>query len=355
MKRTSALFAATAMALSAVMINTPALAAGLPAVTALSLALASQIEEDRFFVRWLSTNDPQPAVRSAARAALASDATVVTFLATGYEAALLRAEQTRQRQTAYTQRTVASHAPQYYPRVHAAGLRALSGSYDELNTFVLTGYAAALELDRRDIADDRNRADLVRQDDRTLVAGLRDNDPGAQVRAWAGRAVAPGASDADVAEFLSYGWVSASGLDLQTHRRQLADAELAWRSAIRGLVVDAQEAERKAREAADEARELARETAARAWARVGTETGPARVAWADAEQVALRQADIWQQVSVTAAGASSPNWLNIAGSAQGTREQWLAELQNAAAQASSWNALHRSALLAETEMRSPEA
>jgi hypothetical protein len=308
-----------------------------------------QAEAERFFVRWLSTNDPRATVRSAARGALLSG-TVTQFLDSGYAAAMLRAEQTLARNVSYTERMVATHLEQYYPWVNAAGRRALVGTEAELEEFVRTGYAAALERDRKGLADDKLRADLVKQTDRGYVAILRDNDPGAQVRAWAGRAVAPGTTDTDVAEFLNYGWVSAAGLDMQTFRRQCANADTQWLVESRRLVTGAEAAEKAARGAADEAREQLRAAAARAWATAGAQTGPARVAWAEAEQVALRQAETWLQISVAAAGAASPHWQTIAGTAQGTREQWLAEQQNAMRLAASWEALYQRAIKAEAAL-----
>jgi hypothetical protein len=319
---------------------------------AAEIPMPEQAEAERFFVRWLSTNSERAAVRSAARAALSSGgaAEITAFLDTGYAAAVARSEQTVARQLAYAQRMVATHSIQYYPRVNAAGRRALTGTDVELNEFVTVGYAVALELDRQGIADDKLRADLVEQADRAFVVSLRDNDPGPQVRAWAARAVAPGTTDADLAEFLNYGWVSAAGLDLQSYRRRVADADQQWLVQSRRLVTEAQAAESAARGAAAEAQAQLRAAAARAWGEAGVQTSPARVAWADAEQVALRQAEVWLQVSIAAAGATSPHWQTIADSALGTREQWLAEQRHAAEQASVWNALYRQAIEAEAAL-----
>ena len=311
---------------------------------------------DRLFVRWLSTDDPRPAVRSAARSALlssAGDAAIADFLNVGWDAAITRAEQARTRNVDFTTRMVGTHPAQFYPRVNAAGRRALAGTDAQLDEFVRTGYAKALELDRKDIADDAAQAGQVRQEDRVFVARLSTDDPGAQVRAWAGRAVAAGTTDADVAEFFVYGWVSASGLDMQMFRTRIADADRQWRVQSRRLVAEAQAAEKAARETAGEAQAQLRAAAARAWAAVGAQTGPARVAWADAEQVALRQADTWLLVSQAAGTATSSNWQAIAGAAPATRAGWLSEQQNTAAQASSWTALYQQALAAEAAMSAP--
>jgi hypothetical protein len=59
------------------------------------------------------------------------------------------------------------------------------------------------------------------------------------------------------------------------------------------------------------------------------------------------------QISVAAAGATSPHWQVIAGTALGTRDQWLAEQQHAAEQAAAWNLLYRQALEAEAALNTP--
>ncbi|MEU4157711.1 hypothetical protein [Actinoplanes sp. NPDC026670] len=326
------------------------------AVTTLS---AEQQEAERFFVRWLSAYEERAAVRSAARSALLTGETaeekvaaVTEFLDTGYTAAMDRAQTSLDRQITYAQRMVATHPARTYPRVNAAGRRALAGSEVELDEFARTGYAVALAFDRQGIADDKLRADLVKQDDRDFVALLRDNDPGAQVQAWALRALASG-TDADVAEFLNYGWASAAGLDTQTYRRQCAEADKAFLLKSRELVAAAQTAEQKALGAAGEAKEQLRAAAARDWADVAAHTSKPRVAWAEAEQVALQQAETWLQIALRAAGTTSPNWQNIAGTAQSTRDQWLTAQQTAAEQAASWAVLYQRALEAEAALLTP--
>ncbi|WP_328461679.1 hypothetical protein OHA21_33250 [Actinoplanes sp. NBC_00393] len=348
MKRRSVLFAAAAMTLAAVPYAGPAWAAE---------PLTELEEAERFFVRWLSVHDERALVRSAARAALAPGdvASITNFLAIegGYDKAMERAATTLARHISYTQRMVNTHPVQYYPWVNNAGRRALIGSEAELAYFVNTGYQENLARDKQGIADDKLRADLVKQADRDYVIFLSENDPGDQVRAWAGRAVAEGTTDKDVAEFLNYGWVSASKLDTQTFRRQCADADKAWLVTSRGLVKAAEDAELKARNAADEAKAQLRAAAAREWALVGAQTSAPRVAWANAEQVALQQAEVWLQISIAAASATSPHWQTIAGTSLGTREEWLKEQQAAAEQAASWLALFDKAVKAEAALLDP--
>ncbi|MGK5680084.1 hypothetical protein [Actinoplanes sp. URMC 104] len=317
----------------------------------------NEAEANRLFVRWISTDDPRSAVRSAARSALLSsrgDAAITDFINTGWDAAIARAAQNKTRNINFITRMVNTHPAQYYPRVNASGRRALlNGTDDVLERWVNTDYAVALAADQKDIDDDEQAADLVRQQDRDYITVLSTEDPGAQVRAWAGRAVAPGTTDADVVEFFRYGWVSASQLDMQTFRNRIADENRRWLVQSQRLVAEAQAAEKAARETAGEAQAQMRAAAARAWAAVGAQTGPARVAWADAEQVALRQAETWLQVFLAANTATSTNWETIAGSSQATREEWEAERLNASTQAATWAALYRQAVEAEAALSEP--
>jgi hypothetical protein len=352
--RPSALAALAAVA--ALAVPAPALAA-VPFRATAALTDYDPAEADRFFVRWLSTEDERLAVRSAARGALLAgtgDTAVQDFLTTGWDTAISRAAQTHARNTDFATRMVATHAVAYYPWVNAAGRHALAGTEAQLQEFVSTGYAKALDLDRRAIAYDNGQAQLVRQDDRDFVTRLGLDDPGPQVRAWAARAVGPGTTDADVVEFFRYGWVSASGLDLQMFHTRLADDDRRWRLTAQRLVAEAQAAEKAARETAGEAQAQLRAAAARAWADVGDRTGPARVAWADAEQTALHQAETWLLVSQTAAAATtSTNWTTIAGTAPAARADWLAEQQTASTQASTWTALYERARAAEAALSEP--
>lgn len=360
-KRVMALALATAI--STLVVPGPAQAVPIPIVTsdtASDQAASDQAAADWMFVKWLSVEEPRPAVRSAARGALLSDASdaITAFIASGYPDAIDRAETARQRNVDFTTRMVGTHAPEYYPRVNAAGRWALAAGNDQqLANFVATDYKAALARDLADLEHDGEQAAAIRLQDRVFVTRLHDEDPGEQVQAWAGRAVADGTTDADVVEFLRYGWVSASGLDRQKYRSRLADQDQHWRALMSRLLPAAEAAEKAARETAGEAQAQAqaRAVAARAWGEVSAEAGPARTAWAAAEQVALRQADTWLAVQQAAATANSSNWLEIAGSAQGTQAAWAAERENAALQASSWTALYQQALAAEAAMTDPTA
>jgi hypothetical protein len=346
------------MTLAATGVSRPALAAELTATSTVDPLTPEQAAAEKFFVQWLMLNDSYEAVRSAARSAfLGGTAAITKFLAFGggWDAARTRGETALARNISWTERTVRSHLPQYYPRVNAAGRRALEdGSEKAVNEFVKTGYATNLDLDKQGIADDKLRADLILQDDRNFVVMLSEADPGEQVRAWATRAVEPG-TDAAIAEFLNYGWTSAAGLDVQTFHRQCADADRKWLATSNGLVVDAQAAEAAARGLEGEAKKQKLAAAARLWAQVGAQTGPPRLAWAEAEQFAVRLAETWLEVTATAAASTNPNWQTIAGTSQGTRDRWLAEQRHAAEQAKHWLALLEKAVKAETELSKPAA
>jgi hypothetical protein len=191
------------------------------------------------------------------------------------------------------------------------------------------------------------------QADRDFVAVLRDSDPGAQVRVGAGYALRTGATDADLVEFFAYGWNSSARLDLELHQAAIADSDVRWRATINRLVIDAQAAEKAAREAQGEAAAAARAAAATAWRKVGDDTTPARSAWQQAEDVAAAQAASWQAIALAAAGAESVNWESIAKSSVATEAAWNTERETAAEQARYWNALLGQARAAELEMTDP--
>jgi hypothetical protein len=150
---------------------------------------SDEAASDRFFVEWLSIEDPRSEVRSAARIALESnDAAVITeFLNVGWDAAIALAAQNRARYRDFATRMVDTHSAESYPRVNAAGLRALAGTAEQLEEFALTGYAKALERDLKDLKDDEDQAAKILQENRDYVTKLSLDDPGAEVRAWADR------------------------------------------------------------------------------------------------------------------------------------------------------------------------
>jgi hypothetical protein len=322
-----------------------------PAAAAAADVQLDQATEDRDFVRWLSIHDPRAAVRSPARAALlhSTGAVAITaFLDAGYRAAGDRAQQTRLRQTDYATRMLGTHPVQYYPWVNAGARRALSGTEAELAEFTQAGYAAALQKDLGKVPYDDGAAQVV-QHDRDYLADLATTDASDRVRTRAAAAQ----TDAEVAEFLRRGWLSAAGIDGESFRGQYVGDEWVWWHEARERLTRAQADDQAAREATGEAQGPARAVAAQAWAAVSAYALPARQAWADREKAAQTLADAWLQTSGTAAAVQSPLWAEIAGKAPAVRKQWLSEKSDAAERAAWWTDLYQHALTAEAEWNTP--
>jgi hypothetical protein len=317
-------------------------------------AAADQHSANWSRTRVYASYDPRSSVRAAAWGALVSadvDAAVDRFIATGYDYAKARAALNDARNTDFARRVLATHTAEFAPEVHAAAQFALNSRYAaDREAFARTGYEAAKARDRQARETTGAQAAALEQFDRDFVALLRDTDPGAQVRASAGFALRPAATDADLVEFFTYDWTNAASLDMDAYRIRVSDEDMRWRAGLAGLVSAAQTAEEAARAAAGEAAEQARAVAARAWADVATQTGAPRVLWADAEQVAAAQAANWQRVAAAAGGATGLNWQVIVGSAGTTAESWATEREQAAEQAAYWSDLLADALAGEQRM-----
>ncbi len=319
-------------------------------------AAVDRAAADRAFVRFIAGRHPQQTVRAAAWLALTSsspDAAVAQFLNSGYESARTRAAARNAQNLDFAKRILATHTAEYAPEVNAAAKRAVNGTNADREVFSRTGYTEAAARDRQVREAAGKHAAALVQADRDYVAVLRDSDPGAQVRVGAAWALRAGATDADLIEFFAYGWASSARLDLEAHQSAIADSDVRWRRTANRLVVEAQAAEKAAREAQGEAAAAARAQAASAWRAVGNEATPARSAWADAEQVAANQAATWQAIALAAAGAESVNWESIADSSVTTEAAWNTERGTAAEQARYWTALLEQARAAELEMTDP--
>jgi hypothetical protein len=345
-KRRGILAAVAAVAVSAAVVPSPALAA--KAATAVTRArqsadlpaaptlVADQAMADREFVRWLSVHDPRAFVRSAARSAQLSGrpAAIAEFLASGYESAERLASDIRARHLDYANRMASTHAAQFYPWVNAAARRAAIGTDAELAEFSSAGYAAALAKDRAKVPYDDGAA-LVTPADRVVVADLSVNDPGAAVRERAAGVV----TDAEVAEFLRYGWVSAAGIDSDRFRAQyVAEERVLW-SAAKDAVLGAL--------AADQTE------AAQAWTAVSTHFADEPAGWTGRERFARDRADAWAQILVTAAASPSPLWASLAARGAAVRKQWAAEATHAAERAVWWTDLIGYAAAAAAELSGP--
>jgi hypothetical protein len=308
---------------------------------------------NRVFVRLVAGSHPQELVRADAWMALISedgDAAVDEFVDTGLSDAVRRADEVDEQHADFARRVLATFTQEFSPEVHAAAQHAVNGGDSDRAEFVLTGFAAAQDRDRRVRAAEGSLARALVAEDRAFVRNLAATDPGPQVRAAATWATRTGATDDDLVAFFADGWTHAAVLDLESHRRQEFESDARWRATVRRLLTDAEDAERAALGAAEEVREQARAAAARAWRAAGESTGPARTAWAEAEQIALRQAANWRAVAAAAAAATGPNWNAIAGVAGRTQSTWTAEREWAAEQAEAWNALLAKAIDGETRM-----
>ncbi len=349
MKRRDVFLAVAAVAASALAAPSPALAAqaatavaqaqlaaGLPATPNL---VANPAAADRDFVRWLSVHDPREAVRSAAQAATTSGGGATAFLTSGYASAVDQAAQTRVHQLDYAKRMATVHPAQSYPWVNAAARRAVNGTDAELAEFAGAGYAAALTKDNAKVPYDDGAAQVT-PDDRGFVEDLAVLDPSAAVRERAANV----ATDADMAEFLRYGWLSAAGKDVDAFRAQyVADEWSRWREA-RQATLTAVAVDQAARAGA-----ASPVDAIQAWDAVRTRFARQPAGWAERERFARGRVDAWNRNSVTIGDSTSPLWAALATGGSAFRTQWISEVTGAAEQADWWNHLIQHAYAAATE------
>jgi hypothetical protein len=335
----------------------PAASASTASTSDSSASAAGPAATARKLVRRLAGKDPRAAVRADAWVAWAdeNDDVVFEFLDFGLAAAEQRAAETASADADFCRRVLLTYTAAYAPEVNAAAQRALAGTDSDRDLFVRTGFAAAQQRDRLAREADGSQQEALAEADRQYVRTLATHDPGAQVRAAAAWATRPESTDADVVEFFAYGWATGAELDLEAHRLRDAEQEARWLATVRRLVADAQEAERAALEASGEIEVQLRDAAARAWQRVGEQTGAPRVAWADAAQVARDQAANWAAVAAAAQAATGPNWQAVRDAADPTRAAWAAEQDWAAGQAGFWADLLAQAADGETRMRNPAA
>ncbi|WP_199752793.1 hypothetical protein [Actinoplanes sp. ATCC 53533] len=348
--RKRALAAALAAVTLAGAFGTAGPASAYPSVVVAVAPVVVDDAAEREFLLWLAQSDERAMVRSTAWSALLSDEgypAIQRFFDSEYDYAEQLSASSRTRNKDFVAYVLATCVPTYAREVCVAAQRASRGTDADREAFVRTGYAGAKERDRRVREAAGKEAAALVEADRAVVAVLRDSDPGAQVRAAAAWALRPGSVDGDVVEFFAYGWAHAAGLDVRAYRTQLAADEVAWRRTVNRLIAEAQAAELAARAAAGEAAAQARRAAAQAWATVADNTGPARVAWQRAEQVALAQAETWRQVAAAAAANQSPNWTPVLGTADTMGRQWTVERDQVSVQSAYWTGLYQRALAAE--------
>lgn len=321
-KRRQVLVAAAGVVAGALAVPSRALAAPRPPTLVADPAAA-----DGDFVRWLSVHDPRAAVRAAAEAAVTGGA--AAFVATGYASALSQAAETRAYDLDFANRTAIEHPAQSYPWVNAAARRAANGTDAELAAFRATGYAAALADDDAHVPYDDGAA-LVSPEEFDLVRSIRHIDTGPTVLERS----AVVRTDADVAEFLRHGWLSAARIDVDTFRAQyVADEWDRWREA-RYRVPRAVSLDRAAREGTADPY-----AAMRAWDEVFVRFARQPSGWAERERFVRPRADDWLRISYTAADRKSPLWAPLTVEAPAIRSQWLGELTGATQRGAWWSEL----------------
>jgi hypothetical protein len=324
-QRRRILLPAAAIAVSALVAPVAATAAETKPVL-----VADPAGAERDFVRWLSVHDPRPVVRETAQPTLTGgDAT--TFLAAGYTAAADRAARERAWQLDFADRTAAAYPARTHPWVHAAARRAAAGTDDELAGFAAGGFTAALAQDDAGRPYD-DGAGQVTPDDRALVADLGHRDPNLTVRHRA----ADVRTDAEVAEFLRHGWLSAARLDLDAFRAEYVAGEWAGWDEARYHIGVAVTADRQARQGT--APPIAAVTA---WRTVGTRAVKKPAIWTERERYAQGRADTWTRTALTATASPSPLRAALATDAPAVHAGWIAEARHAADQRTWWQTLIR--------------
>jgi hypothetical protein len=337
-KRRGVLLAVAAAAAGALAGPSPTLAAAAPDL------VANPAAADRDFVRWLSVRDPRAEVGSAALAAL-NGGTVTAFLTSGYASAADQAAQARARHLDYASRTVTAHPAQIYPWVNAAARRAVNGTDAELAAFSSTGYAVTLAKDNAAVPYDDGAAQ-VDQEARDFVEDLAYLDPSTTVRERARNVI----TDADVAEFLRYGWLSAARIDVDAFRAQyVADEWVRWREA-RQATATAVAVEQAAR--AGTADPVA---AIHGWDTVRTRFARQPAGWAERERFARTRVDGWTRNVLTLGWSTSPLLGALVSEGSAVRSQWTSELTHAAEQADWWNQLVQYAQAAANAWIYPDA
>ncbi|MFF4603519.1 hypothetical protein ACFY12_12315 [Streptomyces sp. NPDC001339] len=290
-------------------------------------------------VRRLATGHPAAEVRVSAWNVLRNsrgDEAIAEWLAPGggYDYARDRARTTRSRNKAFCERVIRTHPQEFSPQVRAAAERALKGTAADQAAFAKTGYAEAQRRDRAAREVDDQRQQEVSAKEREFVRQLAERDPGEQVRVAAQWALRAGATDADVAEFYGYGWVSGATLDLEAYRARIADAETVRHHTLSRLIAEAAAAEAAVKDAADAAK--ARAEAERAWQAVADHADAARKAWLAEQAAAETQSKNWRSIAEAAKGSADGIWKNITDPAEANRDTWAKEQADAAETAGFW-------------------
>ncbi|MFI7596709.1 ALF repeat-containing protein [Actinoplanes sp. NPDC049681] len=318
------------------------LPAAAPAQAGESVTVAAdQADRYRQMVRRLADRDPRWEVQSAAWSALKSDLpdAVTKFLSPGggYEEARARAAKNASRNDLIISRTIATTTDKSSPIVHVTAVRASHGTLAEKDRYVRTGLKEAQDLDAKH--SPIQQAKQQAQQDRDFVADLALNGSGPWVRAAAQRAVQLG-TDADIAEFFKYAWISAADCDIQAYRMDVAEQQLRSRRQFDQLSVAAQQAQQAYEATSGAAKAKAAEEARTAWNTAAEVAAATRQQWQADEQLAQAQAKAWGMVHDFAIVASTQqDWPGIADKAATTGTAWTDELAWAQEQARQWTEL----------------
>jgi hypothetical protein len=300
---------------------------------------AAQAAADRERVHRLALHDPRLDVQVSAWNALLSsrgDAAITEFLATGLDAAKVRAAERARRNLEFIQRTNRFSLPGSAVRITSA--RALLGSDNQQDEYVQTGLAKAQEADRLTNNQYQETLAKLAAQDREYVADLAAHDPGPQVRHAAELALAKGDDEA-IDLFFKYYWDSGARLDDEAFRRYTADQDAVWHSDVQRLIDAALAAEKQERESSGELARKARADAIAAWRAVDAQARQSSVDWTAEQAKASQQADAWAAVADHARTASSEqDWAAVLSRGNAGRTSWADEAAWALAQANSWKA-----------------
>jgi hypothetical protein len=147
---------------------------------------------------------------------------------------------------------------------------------------------------------------------------------------------AAASTDAGVAEFLRYGWLSAAGIDLDAFRAQyVADEWVKWRDA-KDLAATAVIVDRAARAGTGEPF-----AAFQAWNELSEHAARQPGRWAEREQLTRGPIDAWTATYYTADASASPLWAALATESLTFRSQWATVATGAAEQRTWWTVLVR--------------
>lgn len=159
----------------------------------------------------------------------------------------------------------------------------------------------------------------------------------------------PSATDADVTEFFGYGWASGATLDLEGYRLRGAEAETARHYTLSRLVEKAVAAEAALKDAADAAR--ARVEAEAAWKAVADHSDTARQRWLAEQEEARAQAESWRNIARVAGESADSLWKHIAEPAEANQDSWAREQADAAGTAAFWKDMYDRAQDGESRVK----